>query len=153
MEFEIIRADISLFDDIVKIENACFEKPWSANSIRAQLESGFAVTYLCRAGGAAAGYITLTKALDEGQIDVLAVLPEFRRTGIAERLFGAVFEYSENNGIDFLTLEVRASNRPALSLYEKLGFKRVGLRKKYYGGTEDAVLMTLERGEWLGKDR
>ena len=48
MEFEIIRADISLFEDIVKIENACFERPWSENSIRAQLESGFAVTYLCR---------------------------------------------------------------------------------------------------------
>lgn len=153
MEFEIIRADISLFDDIVKIENACFESPWSENSVRAQLESEFAATFLLRKDGKSAGYITLTKALDEGQIDVLAVLPEFRRTGIAERLFGAVFEYCKKCGIEFLTLEVRASNTPALSLYEKLGFRRVGLRKKYYGGTEDAVLMTLERGEKLGKDR
>lgn len=153
MEFEIVRADVSFFEDIVRIENACFESPWSENSIKAQLKSEFATTYLCRADGINAGYITLTKALDEGQIDALAVLPGFRRKGIAERLFGEVLDFSENNGIDFLTLEVRASNRPALSLYEKLGFKRVGLRKKYYGGTEDAVLMTLERGERLGKDR
>lgn len=153
MKIEITRADISLFDDIVKIENVCFEKPWSENSIRAQLESGFAITYLCKVDGIAAGYITLTKALDEGQIDVLAVLPKYRRQGVAERLFKAVFEYSENNGIDFLTLEVRESNHPALSLYKKMGFKCVGLRKKYYDGSENAVLMTLERGERLGKDR
>lgn len=152
MNFEITRADLRLFRDIVKIENACFEKPWSENLLKSQLESKNSVTFLCHAGGEAAGFITLTKAFDELQIDILAVLPKFRRMGIADRLFKAVYEFSENNGINSLTLEVRSSNIPAISLYKKHGFRQVGLRKKYYGGIEDAVLMTLERGEGFGKD-
>lgn len=152
MNFEITRADLRLFRDIAKIENACFEKSWSENLLKSQLESKNSVTFLCLAGGEAAGFITLTKAFDELQIDILAVLPKFRRMGIADRLFKAVCEFSENNGINSLTLEVRASNIPAISLYKKHGFRQVGLRKKYYGGIEDAVLMTLERGEGFGKD-
>ena len=152
MDFEITRADLRLFRDIVNIENDCFDKPWSEKLLKSQLESKNAVTFLCFADGEAAGFITLTKALDELQIDILAVLPKFRRMGIADRLFKAVYEFSENNGINSLTLEVRSSNIPAISLYKKHGFRQVGLRKKYYGGIEDAVLMTLERGEGFGKD-
>ena len=152
MDFEITRADLRLFRDIVNIENDCFDKPWSEKLLKSQLESKNTVTFLCFADGEAAGFITLTKALDELQIDILAVLPKFRRMGIADRLFEVVYEFSENNGIEFLTLEVRSSNIPAISLYEKHGFRQVGLRKKYYDGIEDAVLMTLERGEGFGKD-
>lgn len=151
MNFEIIRADLSLADDIINIENSCFDKPWSEKSVKSQLESEFKVTFLCRCNGICAGYISFTTVLDEGQIDLVAVAPRFRRIGVAKALFEAVFGYLEENGLKFLTLEVRASNLPAISLYEKLGFKRDGIRKKYYDGIEDAVLMSCERGERFGK--
>lgn len=151
MNFEIIKADLSLADDIIKIENACFEKPWSENSLRAQLSSEFTLTLLCKCEGQAAGYVSVTRALDEGQVDLVAVHPNFRRMGVAKELFNALFECAEELDINFFTLEVRVSNTPAISLYEKLGFKRDGVRKKYYDGIEDAVLMSCERGVRIGE--
>ena len=75
----------------------------------------------------------------EGYVTNVAVLPEYRRRGIAQRLIFAEFE----NGMDFITLEVRKSNTPAIRLYEKAGFENVGIRPHFYTSPdEDAVIMT-----------
>lgn len=66
----------------------------------------------------------------------------YRRKGIAQLLMGKLWEYAEEFAA-FVTLEVRESNLPAISLYEKLGYERVGLRKNFYSSpVENAVLMT-----------
>ena len=144
---EIIFADERHIGDIVNIEKTCFSHPWSENSVRSHIEGKNNVTFLCVEEGIVAGYAGMTAVLDEGQIMNIAVLPEFRKRGFGDALVAALKDYCEKNGLNFMTLEVRASNEPAIKLYEKHGFFRVGLRKKYYGGTEDAVLMTFERGE------
>ncbi len=75
----------------------------------------------------------------EGYVTNVAVLPEYRRRGIAQRLIFAEFE----NEMDFITLEVRKSNTPAIRLYEKAGFENVGIRPHFYTSPdEDAVIMT-----------
>ena len=80
--------------------------------------------------------------LDEGYIDNVAVRPDCRRQGIASALLGA-FERFAQAHLAFLTLEVRASNTPAIALYEAHGFVREGVRKNYYTNPrEDAVIMT-----------
>lgn len=126
-------------EDIAAIEKACFRHPWSADGLREELGRGHFLAAV--EDGVTVGYVGCQTVLDEGYITNVAVLPAFRRRGIAERLLGALLERAE--GLSFVTLEVRESNRPAAALYEKMGFLRVGVRKKFYTEpTEDAVLMT-----------
>lgn len=126
-------------EDIAAIEKACFRHPWSADGLREELGRGLFLAAV--EDGVTVGYVGCQTVLDEGYITNIAVLPAFRRRGIAERLLGALLERAE--GLSFVTLEVRESNRPAAVLYEKMGFLRVGVRKKFYTEpTEDAVLMT-----------
>jgi ribosomal-protein-alanine N-acetyltransferase len=76
----------------------------------------------------------------------VAVHPDHRRRGIAEALILALSEDLKAGGNQCLTLEVRASNAPAIALYENLGFRQVGLRKNYYHKPkEDALIL---RKEW-----
>ena len=73
----------------------------------------------------------------------MAVLPQFRRCGIASQFVAAVVEYCTKNNLNEIALEVRESNIPAASLYKKHGFVPVGIRKNYYTKPkENAVLMT-----------
>ena len=80
---------------------------------------------------------------DEGYILNVAVLPRYCGQGIGKALVNTVLDYAENNNLAFVTLEVRVSNAPAISLYTSLGFEKVGERKNYYSNpTENALLLT-----------
>ena len=88
------------------------------------------------------GYANFLHVLDEGDIGNVAVAPEYRRQGIALCARAAALDLA------FLTLEVRASNAPAIALYRKHGFQAVGQRRNYYQKPdEDALLMTWFRRE------
>ena len=85
------------------------------------------------------GYAGLHAILDEGYIDNVAVEPDARRHGVASALLDVFCRFGQAH-LSFLTLEVRASNAPAIALYEKLGFREVGRRKNYYRAEhEDAA--------------
>ena len=93
-----------------------------------------------------AGYIGSQTCGDESDVMNVAVHPEFRRRGIAEALVTALVDQLKAIESRCLTLEVRASNVPAIALYSKLGFVEVGRRKNYYRNPkEDALIM---RKEW-----
>jgi len=77
----------------------------------------------------------------------LAVRPEYRRQGLARRLLTAMLARGREAGVETVFLEVRASNRAALALYESLGFAAVCQRPDYYDDGEDALLMTLITSE------
>ena len=70
--------------------------------------------------------------LDECYVDNVCTAPEYRRRGVASALVSAACAAASDMGCSFITLEVRASNNPAISLYERQGFRRVGLRPGYY---------------------
>lgn len=126
-------------DGVVEIEKNCFSNPWSRADLQAQLgldTSHFAVALV---GEKVVGYMGLQIFCGEGYVTNVAVLPEYRRQGIARRLIDRQLE----NEMSFISLEVRKSNAPAISLYEKVGFENVGTRPKFYSNpTEDAVIMT-----------
>ena len=83
--------------------------------------------------------------VDEGHIITFAVHPDWRRQHIGERLLLAFLDLAAERGAHEATLEVRLSNLPARRLYEKFGFRPVGLRPRYYSDNgEDALIMTTE---------
>ena len=144
MEYEIVKATLDDVADIKMIEDACFSVPWSEKSISESLENPCSHFYIARANGNAAGYMGVQIFSGEGYVTNVATLPEYRKQGIAQALIKSALE----NEMEFLTLEVRKSNIPAINLYKKLGFTEVGIRPKFYREpTEDAILMTRFKGE------
>ena len=127
---------------LAEIEKACFHAPWSAAMLREELGKG--IFLVAEQDGAAVGYVGCQTVLDEGYITNVAVSPDCRRQGIGRVLVGALASHARGQGLTFVTLEARASNAPAIALYEGAGFRRVGVRRNFYTApTEDAVLMTL----------
>ena len=131
-------------DGVCAIENACFAHPWSRQSIEAELDNETSLFYVAVEDGQVVGYIGMSFVLDEGYIYNVAVKADCRKNGVGSALIQTLVTHCRKNNFAFLTLEVRESNAPARSLYEKFGFIKVGERKNYYSDpTENAVLMTL----------
>ena len=131
---------------IAELEKICFSDPWSERSIASELDNKLAFWLVATEGDTVAGYIGSQTVMDETDMMNVAVHPDFRRRGIAEALVTGLVEELKTLGSHCLTLEVRASNAPAIALYEKLGFSEIGRRKNYYRNPrEDALIL---RKEW-----
>lgn len=144
---ELIIRPMTAFDieDVCEIEAASFGDPWKYASFAYDMEHNPTARHLVSVlDGIICGYVGVYYVLDEGQISNVAVLPDFRRRRVGKKLIGALIEQAKKAGLTHLTLEVRARNLPALSLYKSFGFVQNGLRKNYYERpTEDAILMAL----------
>lgn len=142
-ELIIRKAVTSDIDDLVKVEEACFETPWTAESLRHDIEENKLATYIVAdLDGDVIGYIGLWAIVDEGHINNVAVIPQYRRMHVATLLLNTMIDATEDAGIKSHTLEVRAGNKAAQGLYEKFGFKEAGRRPGYYEDNgEDAIIM------------
>ena len=145
MYYQIVPMDRSHIPQIAQLEQICFSVPWTENMLTDALFDPQACFLVAEDDeGNVVGYAGLHVVLDEGYIDNVAVEPDARRHGVASALLDVFCRFGAAN-LAFLTLEVRSSNAPAISLYEKFGFFRAGLRKGYYQHPrEDAVIMTRE---------
>jgi [ribosomal protein S18]-alanine N-acetyltransferase len=143
----ILRIEPMTVDDlpaVQAIERASFTSPWPPESYRNDLESNRLAQYLvARVGDEVAAYGGMWLMIDEGHIITFAVHPAWRRQKVGERLLLAFVDLARDRGAHEATLEVRLSNLPARRLYEKFGFRPVGLRPRYYSDDgEDALIMT-----------
>lgn len=126
---------------IATLERLCFAAPWSEDSL-AHLCGTLGTGFVCVDDARVIGYIGLWAAPDEWQITNVATHPDYRRRGVASALLLAAQNAAKKSGILQLSLEVRASNEEAASLYEHHGFVRVGVRRGFYKNpTEDAFVM------------
>ena len=132
--------------EVQRIELASFSTPWPENAYRSELMTNSLASYLvARAGGAIVAYGGMWLMVDEAHITTFAVHPAWRRQRIGERLLLAFFDLARDRHAREATLEVRLSNLAARRLYEKYGFRPVGLRPRYYrDNNEDALIMTTE---------
>ena len=139
--WRMLRLDVQHAAEMTAIERECFTLPWSEEQCRAAFrQKAFAAFGLGNDSGLAA-YISIYHTLDELEILNLAVLPHERRRGHGRRILGVVLRLARKMAINKILLEVRVGNKPAICLYESCGFKRVGVRKKYYTDTgEDALI-------------
>ena len=142
MPTEIKRVAADMLSELAALERECFAEPWSETSL-GLLVGERAVGFAAFVDGRLAAYAGMTHVLDEGQITNIATYPEFRRRGLAKMLLLALDEFSKDNGIAFLSLEVRESNSAAKALYASCGWVDAGLRRNFYRfPTENAVIMT-----------
>lgn len=133
---------------VADIEQQCFAHPWSVSSIEEEFTNPTARFFVCVADGKAVGYIGANNIADEVYMANLAVLPSYRGRGIGELLLRVLLCRSEAEKAHFVTLEVRPSNTPARKLYEKCGFQKRGVRKRFYRDPEeDALIYTCPISE------
>jgi ribosomal-protein-alanine N-acetyltransferase len=128
---------------VAELENACFAHPWSKQGLEQELNNPNAVFRVAVIDGKVAAYAGMHTVEGEGSITNVAVLPAFRRRGIAAMLL-----LSLEKGMASIALEVRKSNEAAITLYTKLGYKVMGERKGFYRDpAEDALIMVKNIGE------
>lgn len=145
MYYEIVPMDRSHLEQIAALERECFSPPWTEAMLEEELYNSQASFLVAEDGeGGVLGYAGLHVVLDEGYIDNIAVEEPARKHGVASALLDVFCRFGAAN-LAFLTLEVRASNAPAIALYKKYGFQEVGLRPNFYSAPrEDAIIMTRE---------
>lgn len=131
---------------VAELEKLCFADPWSQMSIESELRNIWSYWLVAAEEEQVVGYIGSQSTIDETDVMNIAVHPQWRRRGIGESLINSLIGELKKRGSHALMLEVRASNEPAIGLYEKLGFAQVGCRKNYYRNPkEDALIL---RKEW-----
>jgi ribosomal-protein-alanine N-acetyltransferase len=133
--------DVSDLESAIELDTLCLPRPWSETVWREELESPFGLYLVLEEAGGPLAQIGVRYVAEELHVTTLAVRPERRRRGYASALLEAALgAFPEARRVH---LEVRPSNAPAISLYERLGFSVTGRRRRYYGD-EDALLMTLD---------
>ncbi len=129
-------------ESIAEIEKVCFAHPWTREGIEEGF-GNFTHYFVAETGDEIVGYCGIQTLSGEGYITNVAVLPSHRGKGIASAIIESLLDFSEEKKLEFVTLEVRESNLPAIRLYEKMGFGAVGKRPRFYRDPlEDALLMT-----------
>ena len=142
----IRRMTMDDLDAVVAIEETTFAHPWSRADYEGELTRNVAARYLVAVlDGEVVGFAGARIILDESHITNIAVAEKYRKQGIGGAVTSALLQYLSNLGAAYATLEVRESNLAAQHMYEKLGFIRVGRRKRYYEDNgEDAFLMVCD---------
>ena len=129
-------------EQVEELEKQCFSVPWSENILKDGLTGRFDTYLVWEKDGIVAGYCALRVLADEEEIQRIAVLPSWRRNGIAKSLMEAMIQVSKEKGAVQMSLEVRESNTGARKLYENYGFIQEAVRKNYYENpVENACIM------------
>ncbi len=133
--------DTAILEQITELEHICIPNPWSFEmfQLEASRRGGIVLAALDE-DGTVAGFLTAQQIADSADINNVAVHPDKRRQSVGSLLLKEFLAMMEDSVQIFL--EVRATNAPAIGLYETNGFCRVGMRKRYYTNPlEDAIIM------------
>ena len=137
---------------VLAIERRSFQTPWSLAMFVLELSKPSGICICMPADEGLAGYLVCSRYADVWHLMNIAVAPERRRDGIATELMERMFEHAGPDAR--FTLEVRASNRGAIQMYERFGFRASGHRRRYYHDNgEDALVMWLEPPSPVAPDR
>ena len=142
-EYSIIPMSGEHIEALAQVDALCFSDPWTHDGLKAELSSDTACFAAALKDGLAIGCAGMHCICGECYIDKVCVHPDCRRQGIAEALVQFLIDYALAHHAEFITLEVRMGNKPAIALYQKLEFKPVGVRRNFYTApSENALLMT-----------
>ncbi len=142
MDFTLKKMSAEHISQIAILEKECFSEPWSENALSEELENENS-HFLVAVSDDVMGYIGVQEICGEAYITNVAVFGKYRKFGIGRALLKAACDGAKSRNCEFITLEVRESNVPAISLYESEGFEKAGIRKNFYSApTENGVIYT-----------
>lgn len=142
-EYIIRQMDKKDIEQVERIEKEIFSIPWSAHSFEDAAMTKENIYLVCECNGVIAGYCGLWTVFGEGNITNMAVDKEYRKKGIGEALMKEMEKRGRQKDVDIFFLEVRQSNAAARRLYDKMGYKEIGTRKRFYERpVEDAIVMS-----------
>lgn len=139
--YKMTIADLDAISDILFSD---FDDFWNVSTLKSELQNPNSQYIIAKLNNEIVGFGGIWKAVDDIHITDIVVKKIFRRQKIGSILLEQLISLTKQQNITSITLEVNSNNIPAQKLYEKFGFKRVGLRKKYYNNTNDAVIMTKD---------
>ncbi|PLZ02106.1 ribosomal-protein-alanine N-acetyltransferase [Burkholderia sp. WAC0059] len=132
-------------DEVVLVEKAAYEFPWSRGNFEDSLRNGYFGVCMRHLTGALIGYCVLMPVVDEMHLLNLCVAPAAQGAGAGLALLREAARIARTARLEGLLLEVRPSNQRAIRLYEQFGFLSIGRRKNYYPARyhsrEDAIVM------------
>ncbi len=129
-------------DAVLEIERRSFEQPYSREILAQELKIKAANMRVATYRRKVIGYIDFWLVHDEMELISIAVSPDFKRRGVGDGLMHEMIRFAYQNEARFIYLDVRRSNEPAQQLYEKFGFAKAGVRRRYYSDNqEDAIIM------------
>ncbi|MEO0685906.1 MAG: ribosomal protein S18-alanine N-acetyltransferase, partial [Cyanobacteria bacterium J06649_11] len=133
---------------ILELDKACFNGLWSKEGYQRELDSPVSEIqglFSQKTAEKLLGMACFWSILEEAHITILAIDDSYHRQGMGAALLYSLIQTARDRNLERATLEVRASNQSAISLYEKFGFKTAGRRRRYYKDNgEDALIL------WLG---
>ena len=142
MEYKIVEMTSEHISEIALLEKGCFSSPWSENSLSEELNNESS-HFIVAVSDNVLGYIGVQEICGEAYITNIAVFKEYRRSGIGRNLLKSAIDGAVSRNCEFITLEVRESNKSAISLYESEGFEIAGKRKNFYSEpTENGIIFT-----------
>ena len=142
MNFTLKEMNTEHIARIAVLEKECFSEPWSENALAEELINENS-HFLVAVSDEVMGYIGVQEICGEAYITNVAVFGRYRKLGIGRALLNAACDGAKSRGCEFITLEVRESNAPAIKLYESEGFEKAGIRKNFYSSpTENGVIYT-----------
>ena len=131
-------------EQVVEIEKASMPSPWSKELFEEELKRDRARYFVGEIDGQVAGYMGYWEAPQEAHIINLAISPQFRQKGLGFQMLEYCLRFAYNQGARLATLEVRESNEAAQRLYEKMNFRTVAIRKKYYSDNQENAVVMLK---------
>lgn len=129
---------------LMALERACFEDAWTTEMMKNELVRDGFCGVLAETDGEIAGYVCGYTLFEDAELPKIAVLKDYRGRGLGGLLLDLFSEKARQRGAERIFLEVRASNEPALRLYQSRGFEKTRIRKRYYADGEDALEMKRE---------
>lgn len=143
-EIEVSKASPRDIEDIYKIELASFKDPYPLSLLKRILEESPDGCFVAKHRGEAVGYVAASISAEAGHIISIAVKPESRGKGIGEKLLERLLEELKGKRVSTAFLEVRVSNKAAINLYRKLGFRESHRVPRYYSNGEDCIMFVRE---------
>lgn len=145
IKMEMVKLSNDHIDEIMQIEVEAYPDAWSRNMFVQELKLDKSYFFVALSEGKVIGYAGFWLILDEAHITSLTIRNDYRGHGLGRDLLRFILDMGIDANATMATLEVRETNISACSLYKKMGFDEVGIRKNYYPSTgEDAIVMLKE---------
>lgn len=146
MDFKIDKMSLEDLISIKDILTTEFDDFWNYEILKSELESNNSYFFVAKnISGEIVGFAGIKIILDEADIMNIVIKKDFRNNGIGSLLLDYLISYSKSINLKTITLEVNEINIPAIKLYEKFDFEKLGIRKKYYNGKNDAIIMKQKK--------